>query len=242
MVTKSSSKDIGNDMDMHTTISVRREGLQFDSVNHFTSLFDTVLHKYLDPTIHPSIHPSMTCLLLAVSVLLSLEYPAASQTESLWHSIAPCRTGVTTPNLHRQDQAQSSLHQSQASGISFFGVFLLGSSCWISSIVLALSTFKSQLKLTPAAAVRTQYPYKFGLKLTALGTWNIRNSSKRPSCTKSEDLPSFIRQQRWNPAHFTTGWDFFYFCPIASVIWKFSIGKKMGWGSAQRRTSQIAMD
>lgn len=109
-------------------------------------------------------------------------------------------------------------HQSQACGISLFGVFVFGSSRWVSSIVSALSTFKSQLKLTPAAAIRTQYPSKFGHRLTALGIQDMRNSSKRPSCTKSEDLSSFIRQHRWNPAHFTTGCGFFYFCPIASVI------------------------
>lgn len=143
MVTKSSSKDIGNDMDMYTTISVHREGLQFDSVNHFTSLFDTALHKYLNPTIHPSIHPSMTCLLLAVSVLLSLEYPAASQTESLWHSIAPCRTGVTTPNLQLQDQGT----EQPAPVPDIWNQFLWGFSSWVFllNIQHCLSTFYIQI-------------------------------------------------------------------------------------------------
>lgn len=72
-------------MHIHTTISVCREGLQFDSINLLTSLFDTALHEYLDPSIHPSIQDLSS--FNSVSVLHSRVTSSFTNTEPVvFHS------------------------------------------------------------------------------------------------------------------------------------------------------------
>lgn len=144
---------------------------------------------YSPTLVFGSIHPSFSSVCVALSRVTS---SFTSMEPVAFHSTLQSRCFY--PQFTAAGPRTEQPAPIQASEMSLFGVFVLVSSCWVPNIVSAVSTFKSQLKLTPATAEWTQYPSKFGHRWAALDTQNIRNSSKRPSCTKSEDLPSFLRK------------------------------------------------
>lgn len=165
-MTKSSSKNIGNDswFSMCTYMdcnNISTQGLASFWFNQFCLLL------YLTEPHTNIVYPSSKDLGFFFQLCF---YVALSRVTRSFTNIQPIALHRTLQSrcyyphftaAEQRHRAASTITVKKCplipvSEISLFRIFILGFSFWVSGIVIALFTFKSQLKLTSVTAVRTQ--------------------------------------------------------------------------------------